>query len=174
MPESHISRSLSPTPLGEMLVLCSEKGLRGCWFLGQSHFPKDAFNFNESQTAKSTQIHQAVSHQLALYFSNQIDKFDICLDLDNEGTPFQKEVWHVLTSIPYGATLSYSTIAQKINRPNAVRAVGSAIGRNPISVIIPCHRVIGANGSITGYAGGIERKRSLLFLEGHQNTKHAQ
>jgi len=167
---SHISRSLSPTPLGEMLVLCSEKGLRGCWFLGQSHFPKDAFNFNESHTVKSAQNHQTVGLQLALYFNNHIDKFDMPLDLENYGTAFQRDVWHALLSIPYGETQSYTTIAQRINRPRAVRAVGGAIGKNPISVIIPCHRVVGSDGAMTGYAGGIERKKYLLCLERDRNA----
>jgi methylated-DNA-[protein]-cysteine S-methyltransferase len=81
------------------------------------------------------------------------------------GTPFERRVWHALQEIPYGETMSYGELAQRIDQPTAARAVGLANGRNPISVIVPCHRVIGANGSLTGYGGGLERKRILLELE---------
>lgn len=87
------------------------------------------------------------------------------MDLDMKGTPFQEEVWEALTQIPYGKTVSYSDIAEKINRPQAVRAAGKAIGANPLLIAVPCHRVIGKNGAITGYRGGIEMKQTLLELE---------
>ncbi|MBU8772711.1 methylated-DNA--[protein]-cysteine S-methyltransferase [Cytobacillus oceanisediminis] len=87
------------------------------------------------------------------------------MDLDVKGTPFQEEVWEALTQIPYGKTVSYSDIAEKINRPQAVRAAGKAIGANPLLIALPCHRVIGKNGAITGYRGGIEMKHHLLELE---------
>lgn len=163
--DANSSKAVIPTPIGDVLTLFSEKGLRGCWFMNQSHFPKKELDEFGSDPTIGTRFHQAMKFQLGSYFNNQIDKFDIQLDLSNAGTSFQLDVWLALLNIPYGQTLSYSDIARKINRPNSTRAVGAAIGKNPISVIIPCHRVIGANGHLTGYAGGIERKRYLLNLE---------
>jgi methylated-DNA-[protein]-cysteine S-methyltransferase len=101
--------------------------------------------------------------QLDEYFGGERREFSLVLDAD--GTEFQRSVWRALRGIPYGATASYGDIAKRIRNPKAVRAVGLANGRNPISIIIPCHRVIGADGSLTGYGGGIERKRFLLALE---------
>ncbi|MFE1170237.1 methylated-DNA--[protein]-cysteine S-methyltransferase [Nocardiopsis sp. NPDC058789] len=104
-----------------------------------------------------------VRKQLAAYFDGRLRQFD--LPLAPAGTPWQLQVWQALTTIQYGATSSYGQLAQELGRPTASRAVGMANGRNPISVIVPCHRVIGANGSLTGYAGGLERKEFLLALE---------
>lgn len=104
-----------------------------------------------------------VADQLAAYFAGELTEFDLALD--PSGTPFQLTVWAALRTIPYGQTRSYADIARQIGSPTASRAVGLANGRNPISIIVPCHRVIGANGSLTGYGGGIERKRALLDLE---------
>lgn len=101
--------------------------------------------------------------QLQEYFQNKRSAFNLPLDL--MGTPFQRSVWEQLKQIPYGSTWSYRDIATKIKNPLAVRAVGTAIGRNPISIIVPCHRVIGSNGSLTGFAGGLDRKQFLLELE---------
>ncbi len=105
----------------------------------------------------------AVREQLAEYFAGHRREFDVPLAL--EGTPFQREVWRALQDIPYGTTTSYGEVARRIGRPSAVRAVGLANGRNPVSIIVPCHRVIGASGSLIGYGGGLERKRRLLALE---------
>lgn len=102
-------------------------------------------------------------HQLELYFAGELQEFD--LDLDLVGTPFQRRVWTALLTIPYGQTRSYGEIARQIDAPGASRAVGLANGHNPIGIIVPCHRVIGANGKMTGYGGGIERKLTLLGLE---------
>jgi methylated-DNA-[protein]-cysteine S-methyltransferase len=104
-----------------------------------------------------------VRRQLAEYFAGDRTAFDV--PLAAAGTPFQRAVWRGLRDIPYGETVSYGELARRIGRPSAVRAVGLANGRNPISVIVPCHRVIGADGTLTGYGGGIERKRLLLELE---------
>ena len=101
--------------------------------------------------------------QLDEYFAGERSTFDLALA--GAGTPFQERVWRALLEIPYGETLSYGELARRIDRPDAVRAVGTANGRNPISIIVPCHRVIGADGTLTGYAGGLERKRFLLDLE---------
>ncbi len=104
-----------------------------------------------------------VREQLGQYFAGEREVFDLSLAPD--GTSFQQRVWHALSTIPYGQTAGYGELAARIGRPTASRAVGMANGRNPISIVIPCHRVIGANGDLTGYAGGIDRKRFLLDLE---------
>jgi methylated-DNA-[protein]-cysteine S-methyltransferase len=109
---------------------------------------------------------EEVITQLAEYFSGQRHTFD--LELAPRGTPFQLAVWNALRDIPYGDTISYAELARRIGKPAAVRAVGAANGANPIPVIIPCHRVIGSNGTLTGYGGGIERKQWLLALEGRR------
>ena len=104
-----------------------------------------------------------VETQLEEYFAQKRQTFDLPMTL--YGTPFQKAVWNLLYQIPYGFTCSYKDIAEKLNNPKGVRAVGGAVGRNPISIIVPCHRVIGANGTLTGFAGGLDRKKLLLELE---------
>lgn len=104
-----------------------------------------------------------IEKQLNDYFSQKRQEFQ--LPMETQGTPFQKEVWNLLNQIPYGATWTYKEVAEKIQRPLAVRAVGAAIGKNPISIVIPCHRVIATNGSLTGFAGGLDRKKILLDLE---------
>ena len=104
-----------------------------------------------------------VAEQLDAYFAGDLTTFDVAMELD--GTPFQRRVWSQLCEIPYGTTLSYGELAQRIDAPRASRAVGLANGRNPIAIIVPCHRVIGADGSLTGYGGGLDRKRALLELE---------
>lgn len=104
--------------------------------------------------------------QLAEYFAGKRKEFDV--ELAPRGTPFQVDVWTELQKIPYGDTIPYAELARRIGKSNAVRAVGSANGANPIPVIIPCHRVIGSNGTLTGYGGGIERKQWLLALEGRR------
>jgi methylated-DNA-[protein]-cysteine S-methyltransferase len=101
--------------------------------------------------------------QLAAYFDGELTEFD--LPLAPQGTPFQLRVWDALTRIPYGATTTYGAVAEAVGRPDAVRAVGACNGQNPIAVIVPCHRVIGANGKLVGYGGGLDNKRRLLELE---------
>lgn len=108
---------------------------------------------------------EAAQNQLAAYFAGRLRRFDIPLDL--RGTPFQRQVWAALAAIPFGETRSYGAIAAAIGQPAASRAIGAANGRNPVSIIVPCHRVIGSAGSLTGFAGGLEAKRALLALEGH-------
>src|SRR4051812_9091646 len=105
----------------------------------------------------------AAAIQLEQYFAGERTEFDIELELD--GTPFERRVWDEVRAIPYGETATYAEIARRVGRPGASRAVGRANGRNPVAVIVPCHRVIGSDGSLTGYAGGIEMKRALLDLE---------
>jgi methylated-DNA-[protein]-cysteine S-methyltransferase len=104
-----------------------------------------------------------VREQLAEYFAGERREFDVPMQL--AGTAFQRRVWEELVRIPYGTTITYAELARRVGRPTAVRAVGAANGRNPISILVPCHRVIGADGKLTGYGGGVERKQWLLELE---------
>jgi methylated-DNA-[protein]-cysteine S-methyltransferase len=108
------------------------------------------------------------AEQLRAYFAGELREFD--LPLAPQGTPFQREVWDALREIPYGGTISYAELAAAVGRPDAARAVGAANGRNPIAIVIPCHRVIGASGALTGYGGGLRRKRLLLDLEAGQRA----
>jgi methylated-DNA-[protein]-cysteine S-methyltransferase len=114
--------------------------------------------------AAAAAILAAAAAQLGEYFDGRRRRFDVPLRL--EGTPFQRSVWTALPDIPYGGTVSYAELAERIGRPGAARATGRAVGQNPIAVIVPCHRVIGSDGGLTGYAGGLPAKRSLLRLEG--------
>ena len=118
----------------------------------------------ELREANDSSVLLAAEQQLKEYFAGTRHQFE--LELDFTGTEFQKQVWQALLTIPFGETRSYSQIAQQIGNPKAVRAVGAANGRNPISIIAPCHRVIGASGGLTGFAGGLEAKQYLLALEG--------
>ncbi|HVT05545.1 MAG TPA: methylated-DNA--[protein]-cysteine S-methyltransferase [Thermoanaerobaculia bacterium] len=119
-------------------------------------------------TTRDTSRGSVVATQLDEYFSGSRRSFD--LDISSQiGTPFQRRVWRELQNIPYGSTITYSELAARIARPTAVRAVGSANGANPLCIVIPCHRVIGSNGKLTGYGGGLERKRALLELEAKNN-----
>lgn len=118
---------------------------------------------------KDNAVLNQAAQQLAEYFDGRRDRFDLALDF--HGTDFQKEVWAALLTIPFGQTRSYGEIAKQIGRPAAVRAVGAANGRNPISIIAPCHRVIGSTGRLTGFAGGLKAKEMLLALEGHTSDR---
>lgn len=147
------------SPLGPMLLAGHDAGLLGVWFEQQKHFPDIAgLPFNDHLTTTEAQA------QLAAYFAGERSQFSLPLDLSN-GTAFQQSVWRALLEIPCGVTISYSTLSQQIGRPSAVRAVAAAVGRNPLSIVVPCHRVLGSNGSLTGYAGGVDRKSALLNLE---------
>jgi methylated-DNA-[protein]-cysteine S-methyltransferase len=123
----------------------------------------DAPTAIDNVTHDDTQLLIAVREQLRAYFAGELTVFT--LPLAAIGTPFQHAVWDALTRIPHGTTTTYSAIAQALHNPGAVRAVGAANGQNPIAIVVPCHRVIGADGTLTGYAGGLDRKRALLALE---------
>jgi methylated-DNA-[protein]-cysteine S-methyltransferase len=143
-----------------MTLAASAKGLCGVWFDGQAHQPDpQQWEMNTTQP-----VLQAACSQLAAYFSARAARFSLPLDV-SLGTPFQQSVWERLRAIPYGMTQSYGEIARYLGQPAASRAVGAAVGRNPLSIIVPCHRVVGSNGALTGYAGGLERKIALLQLE---------
>ncbi|MES2991853.1 MAG: methylated-DNA--[protein]-cysteine S-methyltransferase [Pseudomonadota bacterium] len=147
------------TPLGPLLLVRTERGLAGAWFQDQKHHP-DAFT---AVRRSDDALLRRAADQLLAYFDGAGDDFDLPLDL--LGTGFQCAVWQQLLAIPSAGTTSYGAIAKALGSPSAVRAVGGAVGRNPLSVIVPCHRVVGTDGSMTGYAGGVDRKRALLALE---------
>ncbi|MGE5651204.1 MAG: methylated-DNA--[protein]-cysteine S-methyltransferase [Bacillota bacterium] len=147
------------SPLGALLLAATERGLCGLYFEQHKYFIGP-------QGWRNDGAHPHVRHaalELDEYFAGRRRTFDVALDLG--GTPFQRDVWDALLALPYGATTSYQSIAQRIARPNAVRAAGTAIGRNPVSIIVPCHRVLGSSGALSGYAGGLPRKQFLLAHE---------
>lgn len=148
------------TPLGGMTLAAGPGGLRGAWFEGQRHFP----TLPERMMTPEHPVLREAAKQLREYLSGAREGFDLPLDF-SRGTPFQQAVWQAMLAVPFGATTSYRALAVAVKKPDAVRAVGAAVGRNPLSVIVPCHRVLGSDGSLTGYAGGLDRKRALLALE---------
>ena len=155
-----------PSPLGAITLAATPQGLAGLWFDGQQHLPDALKNTSATWPVDTSHpVLRLVSQQLAQYFAGQRQHFRVPLDLSG-GTEFQQAVWQALLAIEPGQTQSYGQVSQHIGRPTAVRAVGAAIGRNPVSIIVPCHRVLGVDGSLTGYAGGLPRKTHLLTLEG--------
>ena len=148
------------TPLGPMTLAATAQGLAGAWFDGQAHHPGAL----AAPVAQGNRFLAQATREVEEYFVARRQSFDV--PLDPQGTAFQQAVWQVLRSIPCGALHRYGEIARQLGKPDAARAVGAAVGRNPISVIVPCHRVVGQNGSLTGYAGGLPRKEALLRLEG--------
>lgn len=148
------------SPVGELTLVASEKGLTAV--LWEEEKP-NRVPLEDLILDKKHPILLEVEDQLNEYFKGERKKFS--LKLDPHGTEFQKKVWMALRSIPFGETRSYVELATQIGNPKASRAVGAANGKNPISVIVPCHRVIGSNGSLTGFAGGLKNKMTLLDLE---------
>lgn len=148
------------SPVGELLLTADDKALTGIYFEGGHDRPAVD---GESEERANHPVLKAARRQLEEYFAGRRKTFE--LPLAPQGTAFQRRVWKALASIPYGETQSYGEIARRIGSPKAVRAVGAANGANPIPVVLPCHRVIGANGSLTGYGGGLPRKQKLLALE---------
>ena len=147
------------SPLGPVLLARTANGLAGAWFEGQKHHP----GVLAAPVRCDDPLLKIASAQLQRYFAGEPAAFTLPLDL--LGTAFQKAVWRALLAIPPGSTSTYGAIARSVAAASAARAVGGAIGRNPVSVIVPCHRVVGGDGSITGYAGGTDRKLALLELE---------
>jgi methylated-DNA-[protein]-cysteine S-methyltransferase len=143
-----------------MTLAATGSGLAGVWFDGQSHMPDTSAWAVRPDHA----VLRQAQNELSEYFAGQRQHFGVALDIV-AGSSFQLQVWQALLQIPPGASLSYGALAARIGRPAAVRAVGAAVGRNPISIIVPCHRVLGAGGALTGYAGGLPRKVALLALE---------
>ena len=151
------------SPVGELLLAGDESGLREVGFQNGTHPSRPQPDWQEDPRP----FKKAVA-QLRDYFAGQRREFD--LPLAPEGTPFQLKVWSALRTIPYGETWSYGELARRIRKPKAARAVGAANGQNPIPIIVPCHRVIGANGSLTGFGGGLKIKRILLELESGERS----
>ncbi|MBZ4318573.1 methylated-DNA--[protein]-cysteine S-methyltransferase [Streptomyces huiliensis] len=148
------------SPYGPLtLVAADGSTLSGLYILDQRHRPADE-KFGRPDDSPFGEV----TRQLKAYFTGELTRFDVPLDL--RGTPFQRRVWDGLLEIPYGETMSYGELARHIGAPSASRAVGLANGKNPVSIIVPCHRVIGSDGSLTGYGWGVERKQRLLELEG--------
>lgn len=149
-----------PSPVGELKLVASDQGLTA--ILWENDDP-NRVRLNSTTEDKDHPVLLATERQLNDYFAGKLKKFSVPLDFI--GTEFQKKVWNALLTIPFGETRSYGQIAAQIGNPKAVRAVGAANGKNPISIIAPCHRVIGATGGLTGFAGGLEAKACLLGLE---------
>ncbi|GAE36244.1 methylated-DNA--[protein]-cysteine S-methyltransferase [Halalkalibacter akibai] len=157
------------SPLGTLTIVATDKGVCHIHFGNLTKCMAALKVWLKKQGRNGEVIHcqetlQPICQQLEEYFSGKRTKFDVPLDLC--GTEFQKKVWNTLSEIEYGETKSYKEIAQKIGAPKAVRAIGGANNQNPIPIIIPCHRVIGSNGSMVGYGGGLDKKEILLSLEG--------
>lgn len=154
------------SPIGQLLMTSAGSGLTGLYFPchHDRHAPAPDWELAPRHFVD-------VRRQLDAYFDNRLREFDVPLVMS--GTPFETRVWTELQRIPYGTTVSYRDVAQRIGQPTACRAVGMANGRNPIPILVPCHRVIGADGSLTGYGGGMETKQWLLELEGVKVAKVA-
>ena len=148
------------SPLGKILLTSEGGPLTGLHFIGQKYQPQVQRDW---AAATALALFRQAADELDEYFHGARSRFDV--PLAAHGTQFQQRVWRALQTIEAGTTLSYSALAEKIGAARSVRAVAAAVGRNPISILIPCHRVIGADGSLTGYAGGLERKAQLLALE---------
>lgn len=148
------------SPLGEMLFVGDGESICGIWFCGQKYFKN-----NIDETTKRDDL--AIFKKLTKWFDDYFSGLNPAIDfkLNPQGSEFRQKVWKILREIPYGETLTYGEIASKISPTMSAQAVGGAVGHNPISILIPCHRVLGANGKLTGYAGGLDRKVELLKLE---------
>ena len=170
--DSSLAKLIVPSPLGSLLALASERGVRAILFSDADPERRDhdgnvvtgETHAMRTQTATATMTLTRLAEQLAEYFAGSRTQFDV--PLDPVGTEFQQQAWLALREIPFGQTRSYAEQARAIGRPSAVRAIGAANGRNPLTIVVPCHRVIGADGTLTGFAGGLHRKRALLEHEG--------
>lgn len=156
----HVLQRRIHTPLGALTAARSAAGLSGLWFDDQKHHPG---TLAVPEDDGGDPVLSATEAALTAYFSGK--PFELP-PLDPAGTAFQREVWRALLAIAPGQPSTYGALAGRLGRASAARALGAAVGRNPISVLVPCHRVVGADGSLTGYAGGLDRKKALLSLEG--------
>jgi methylated-DNA-[protein]-cysteine S-methyltransferase len=148
------------SPLGTMLLIAQGDALAGNHFEGERYQPAIASNWQRTGDHPAL---RAAHAQLDEYFAGARTSFDLPLAL--MGTPFQRAVWTAIGTVPYGATIAYRELAARAGRPGSMRAAGTATGRNPWTIVVPCHRIVGADGALTGYAGGLDRKRALLALE---------
>lgn len=158
---THAQHLCIDSPVGTLRLTTDGEQLTGVWFSEHRHAPPDLGS--EVPEADAPPVLIEAARQLREYFAGTRTGFE--LPLSGAGTTFQQRVWSALTRIPYGTTWSYGQLADEVGSPGAARAVGMANGRNPISIIVPCHRVVGASGAITGYGGGVARKQVLLDLE---------
>ena len=145
------------TPLGTLQIEATERGLCGIWFPSRS--------INQGPTPGKNRVISLAKQELNAFFAGELKTFSVPLDW--YGTQFQESVWQALLAIPYGKTVTYGDVARAIGRPRSSRPVGGAVGKNPLPIIVPCHRVIGSDRSLTGFTGGIDIKIRLLELEGH-------
>ncbi len=155
-----VTTCILDTPVGPLFIAADARGLRAIEFPDNRHPVRRGADWREGDSP----LLRRARRQLDEYFAGRRRGFD--LPLSPQGTPFQQSVWTALASIPYGQTLSYAGLAARVGRPAAMRAVGAANGRNPLPIVLPCHRVIGADGSLTGFGGGLPTKQFLLKLEG--------
>jgi len=152
--------SIFKSPLGDLMLVTDGSALVGLYFVGSDHVPDSSKRWARNE--EHAILRQAAG-ELREYFAAKRRTFSLPLRLT--GTEFQEKIWREIASIPYGQTVSYSDLATRVGAPNAVRAAGTSTGRNPVSIIIPCHRVVGKNGNMRGFAGGLGRKQRLLGLE---------
>jgi len=148
------------SPQGQMLLVAGGEGLSGVYFDGQKYLPEIASQWRRD--ARHATLCET-KRELAEYFGGERKHFEVALA--PEGTPFQRSVWKAISSVGFGETITYAELASRAGCPGSARAAGAATGRNPITIIVPCHRIVGSNGNLTGYAGGLDRKRALLALE---------
>lgn len=152
------THAIVDSPLGPLTLVDDDGALAGVFMTDQRHLPEPATHGERDDTGLS-----GAREQLTAYFRRELRAFDLPLVL--HGTPFQRRVWEALRTVPYGETWTYGELAAAVGQPTASRAVGLANGRNPVSIVVPCHRVVGASGRLTGYGGGLGRKQLLLDLE---------
>jgi methylated-DNA-[protein]-cysteine S-methyltransferase len=153
-----VRHAVVDSPVGPLTLVERDDRLAGLYMADQRHLPEPV-TFGSRDDAVLPQVRE----QLSAYFAGELQDFDLPLAL--AGTPFQQQVWTALREVPYGSTCTYGALAEAIGRPSAVRAVGAANGRNPVCIVVPCHRVVGSTGQLTGYAGGVDKKARLLALE---------
>ena len=157
------SRTVIDSPVGPLTVVADQGAIVGLYMNLQRHRPDDLALGETDLRGRQAEPFKAAADQLDAYFAGELTRFD--LPLAPRGSSFQQRVWAALQDIPYGETESYGELAERIGSPGAARAVGLANGRNPIGIVIPCHRVVGSHGKLTGYGGGLDRKKQLLDLE---------
>jgi methylated-DNA-[protein]-cysteine S-methyltransferase len=151
---------LYESPHGQMLLVAEGEGLSGVYFEGQKYHPQVEAEWRRD--ARHARLRQA-KRELAEYFGGERERFETALA--PEGTPFQQSVWKAISTVNFGKTITYGELARRAGCVGSARAAGAATGRNPLTIIVPCHRIVGSSGSLTGYAGGLDRKRALLALE---------
>jgi methylated-DNA-[protein]-cysteine S-methyltransferase len=149
------------SPRGRILLVADDRALTGVYFAGQKYHPRIDEQWKRAD--RHEPLRQA-KRELSEYFDGKRTRFTV--EVSPHGTPFQRAVWKAIADVRFGQTIAYGELAERAGYPGSARAAGAATGRNPISIIVPCHRIVGSNGSLTGYAGGLAKKRALLELEG--------